>query len=316
MNNTSSIQYSSLMSFKKQVVLTNIPLLSLLGLITAVINGLLVWVIITDPLRTFRRPKVIIDLWMSLSQFLVGIILVPLILADEILNGVYNENYTALATLVVMVTRLFLAFGSQLAILSILEGTGGITNPHLVRRITTKKSVTIAVCVLLVFSFIYSLLLVLGVSEKVHSVIFVHVFIILPTLIASVVFVRTYKRIRNPKKVTPTSSINVFNKEKLKMTRIRNERIARNFSKTILMFFTPSIISLLSYYIFIMMKAFSMIDGCEVSRWCIVHKRLMLSFILVHYAFTPLFLAYKVTEYRNAVKHVLRKTIIKIRCRN
>lgn len=306
---------SSLLSFKKQVILTNIPFLVLLGAITAVINGLLLWAIMKDPLRTFSKPKIIIDSWMSWSEFLSGTILVPLIVTDEILNGVYGKEYSELSTAVVVITRFLFGAGNVFVMMSILEGTGGILNPHFVRRVTTKQNVITAVLITLGVTFIYSLLLVVGVPEKVHSTIYIHIFMLLPVLIATAMFIKTYERIRNPRKVVPTTNPSAYHKEKLKMNRLRNEKISKNFIKTIAVFFTPFLISSLSYYIFIMIITFSMSDNtCENNRWCVVHKRMMLSSLFIHSAFTPIAFTYKISEYRNAVSYVLRKTTAKI-CR-
>lgn len=307
MNNQTS--HEDILSFKKQVIYINSSLIAILGLGVIAVNGILLWALNVNPQRNLNRPKITLDIWHLLNAWLMGFVLAPMMIADEIINEttltIKNET---LRTFNIILTQFFLANGTLINTFAIIEGTSGLTYPHWNRKFFTRRNIKTFLVVVFTVDLIFSSLYALNIYPQLHLIIFAHIFIVLPILINFIIFQTAYKKILQPANKNSVHEVtSTFTKEKVEMARRKTQKIAGKFIKTVIAFFAPFVITSTAYYIYAILNFFYSNEDEEQTRWRVVVDMLVLTLLFIFPAFFPLVLITRIPEYKNATKYVLGK---------
>lgn len=299
--------------FKKQVIYINAFFIALFGITVIIVNAIFLWALHANPHRTFNRPKIVLDYWHSFNAFLMGLMLAPLMIADEIVNETaLTFKNEALRTSNVILIYFLLANVSIIHCCAAVEGTTGLSNPHWSIKFFTRKNIRTIVVAVHTVNLFYSCLYFLIDFRHIHLMIFTHVFIILPVFVNLVLFLKAFLRIRKPVNANSVHDVtSTFTKEKTELARKRTQKISGNFIKTASAFMTPVLMSSIAFYVYAILNFFYSNETDKQTRWRIVLDRLVRTFLFIFPAFSPLILLLRIPEFKNAANYVLRKTFKK-----
>ncbi|EDO46635.1 predicted protein [Nematostella vectensis] len=305
-NNTN--QNEDLVSVRRHIALAVAICLAILAVIGVIINGLMLVVMKRDPQRSFLgKPKTLLDWATFLFHFFAGTIIATAFIATDVIWLVQGKTLNTLETIGFIGINLMIANQNFSLILAILIGTGGITKPHLARRVLTRRNLAISITTFLVVSSVFSGMPFTGVHRQFFHLLYLNLFITLPLLVSLVIYAGTYLSIRNQAKVRPVNDGIEMTAEKIESNRRKHNRIARNFLVTASAFFAPFLISNLTWYITQKMFFLNVEVSLQISDLTsFVMIRVSLLILFIFPTFNPLVLIIFIPEYGRAVKFVCR----------
>lgn len=311
-NNLPPPELSPLIEAVKISYLVSGIYLSIIAVITALGNGLLLIAIIKDPFKSFRTPTTVFVVGLALADFLTGLIVDPLTAFLNIafyLELFYSDNPAIIKVLedcINVNSRIsFITMNASFLILLSLTFCQyiAISFPHKHRTFVTKRTATIVLVVIAIYSVVFSLLPEFKVPLKIKLEIDLHlntnsetVFLILCYCLLFRAYRVHLKRVRSL--------------DENDAARKRREEQKREFTAvnlllvTFLLLFTlPSIILWhLRLYKYYDRNLLSLSQNLRLELASV----LIFDVLVMKFALDPYIYAWRLSKYRQAIKSIMK----------
>ena len=290
--------------FEKALCLGSGTAFAFLLLFISVSNGFIMVVWYGKPLRCFRK---------SFSMFLVFITAVDLFIGTVVCSGE-------------AVMRFLCAFGDgqipQEEDVKIL-GYFGINSSvllamsvdrliatlwsHFYRRKISPRTVVLFITVIYVFSLIFALLQLAGVSMDVYRIIDVHLHTTFPLATTTLAYLAIFFFLRKRARVAlQKQTISARNSTLRDIHRIKNARMERKIAATSFLILLLLIISLLPYFVVTLL--YEKCNDCSKQRWFYTLKESSTVFLFVNSTVNPFLMTFRINELKHSLKIVLGLT--------
>ena len=290
--------------FEKALCLGSGTAFAFLLLFISVSNGFIMVVLYGNPLRCFRK---------SFSMFLVFITAVDLFIGTVVCSGE-------------AVMRFLCAFGDgqipQEEDVKIL-GYFGINSSvllamsvdrliatlwsHFYRRKISPRTVVLFITVIYVFSLIFTLLQLAGVSMDVYRIIDVHLHTTFPLATTTLAYLAIFFFLRKRARVAlQKQTISARNSTLRDIHRIKNARMERKIAATSFLILLLLIISLLPYFVVTLL--YEKCNDCSKQRWFYTLKESSTVFLFVNSTVNPFLMTFRINELKHSLKIVLGLT--------
>ena len=290
--------------FEKALCLGSGTAFAFLLLFISVSNGFIMVVLYRNPLRCFRK---------SFSMFLVFITAVDLFIGTVVCSGE-------------AVMRFLCAFGDgqipQEEDVKIL-GYFGINSSvllamsvdrliatlwsHFYRRKISPRTVVLFITVIYVFSLIFALLQLAGVSMDVYRIIDVHLHTTFPLATTTLAYLAIFFFLRKRARVAlQKQTISARNSTLRDIHRIKNARMERKIAATSFLILLLLIISLLPYFVVTLL--YEKCNDCSKQRWFYTLKESSTVFLFVNSTVNPFLMTFRINELKHSLKIVLGLT--------
>ena len=290
--------------FEKALCLGSGTAFAFLLLFISVSNGFIMVVLYGKPLRCFRK---------SFSMFLVFITAVDLFIGTVVCSGE-------------AVMRFLCAFGDgqipQEEDVKIL-GYFGINSSvllamsvdrliatlwsHFYRRKISPRTVVLFITVIYVFSLIFALLQLAGVSMDVYRIIDVHLHTTFPLATTTLAYLAIFFFLRKRARVAlQKQTISARNSTLRDIHRIKNARMERKIAATSFLILLLLIISLLPYFVVTLL--YEKCNDCSKQRWFYTLKESSTVFLFVNSTVNPFLMTFRINELKHSLKIVLGLT--------
>lgn len=290
--------------FEKALCLGSGTAFAFLLLFISVSNGFIMVVLYGNPLRCFRK---------SFSMFLVFITAVDLFIGTVVCSGE-------------AVMRFLCAFGDgqipQEEDVKIL-GYFGINSSvllamsvdrliatlwsHFYRRKISPRTVVLFITVIYVFSLIFALLQLAGVSMDVYRIIDVHLHTTFPLATTTLAYLAIFFFLRKRARVAlQKQTISARNSTLRDIHRIKNARMERKIAATSFLILLLLIISLLPYFVVTLL--YEKCNDCSKQRWFYTLKESSTVFLFVNSTVNPFLMTFRINELKHSLKIVLGLT--------
>ena len=241
------------MEFHSTVRVASGSLSLILALVTGFASAIVIIAKVKNPLNLTQKPVDRIILVM-IALFLLAATILPYSGVTEILRGANGDEITESFPNFVSVVVDFLIGGKLwLLLLFNIERFAAYAYPHFHRSRFTKRSSILLSLLLVVLSFLFSLLAVTGVHERIYDSVFIHLFASCTWLALAVITWLTYRKIKYRKtRVHPDEAIqdHLPNlRERAEMERVRNALGAQKYLLQVAICVFPFMLSILPWYI-------------------------------------------------------------------
>ena len=293
--------------FEKALCLGSGTAFAFLLLFISVSNGFIMVVLYRNPLRCFRK---------SFSMFLVFITAVDLFIDTVVCSweavmrflcafgdgqipqegdvvkilGYFGINSSVLLATAMSVDRLIATVWS-----------------HFYRRKISPRTVVLFITVIFVFSLIFALLQLAGVSMDVYRIIDVHLHTTFPLATTTLAYLAIFFFLRKRARVAlQKQTISARNSTLRDIHRIKNARMERKIAATSFLILLLLIISLLPYFVVTLL--YEKCNDCSKQRWFYTLKESSTVFLFVNSTVNPFLMTFRINELKHSLKIVLGLT--------
>lgn len=284
--------------------------LSIIAVITIFGNGLLLLAIITDPFKSFRTPTTLFVVGLAVADFITGAVVDPLTAFVNIASylklyrdpGIYKVFQNCVQ---VNVHVSFITMNASFLILLALTFCQylAISFPHKHRGLVTRLSAMITLCVVAIYSVLFSLLPEFNVPRRLKLEIDTH----LNTNAVAVILIQFYLLLYLAYRVHLKR---VSGLDETDAARNRRREQEREFTAvnlllvTFLLIFTlPSMILWnLTLYKFYDIGSLSYDQRLRVD----LARTLIFDILVMKFALDPCIYAWRLSKYRQAIKKILK----------
>ena len=242
------------MEFPAAVRVASGSLSLILALVTGFPSAIVIIAMVKNPLHLTQKPVERIVLFMVALFFLAATIL-PYFGVTEILRGANGEETAESFPTFVSVVVDFLIGGKLLLFLLFnIERFAAYAYPHLHRSRFTKRSTTLLCVLVVALSFLFSLLAVTGIHERIYDGVFIHLFASCSWLALAAITGLTYRKIKYRKTRVLPGDVAIQDRlphlrERAEMERVRYALGAQKYLLQVAIWFFPFMLSILTWYI-------------------------------------------------------------------
>ena len=235
---------------------------------------------------------------------LAGTVLLPYFGITEVTHGAKQTTPPSSFPSYTSVLVVFFAGSNLLVMLFItIERHSAFVYPHANSRIMTRSNLTWVFLLIHSFSLLFALSSLTGVRRDIFNCIFIHLFFSAPISVSSVMILITYRNIKNRNRI-----VNVEipqRKDYIDLRRRRNVGRARKYVLVASLFWLPSVMSSLPWYIITLVRTSS--SSCVDSKVCFFWERLSIPLLFIPDVLLPIVLVFRFHEYSVSIKHLLRR---------
>lgn len=224
--------------------------------------------------------------------FLAGTTLLPYFGVTEILRGANSECPDRLPTFVAIFTDFLIGSKLWLQLLIQIERFAAFFYPHFHRVRFTKRATTILSLVLTVISLLFSLLVLTGIKERHFYGVFINFFGTCSWLAMSTLIWSTYRKLKHRRSRIGVNDINQqsWMRERMEYERVKNALGARKYLFRGVLWFIPSILFILPWYIVLFI--YILCDVCLSTDAGFFWQRFWVSFSFLYDAWMLLFMIF------------------------
>lgn len=178
---------------------------------------------------------------------------------------------------------------------------------HFYRRKISPRTVVLFITVIFVFSLIFALLQLAGVSMDVYRIIDVHLHTTFPLATTTLAYLAIFFFLRKRARVAlQKQTISARNSTLRDIHRIKNARMERKIAATSFLILLLLIISLLPYFVVTLL--YEKCNDCSKQRWFYTLKESSTVFLFVNSTVNPFLMTFRINELKHSLKIVLGLT--------
>ena len=302
--------------FQSRIFIINGGILLLFALLISIPNGLLLFVMYKDPLKTFRNSTAIFVLALGITDLLTGCVTAVDVGICHILEGFGIQYILLQAKLTSQCTvRASLLIITTFAV----ERFIAVAFPNVYRfSVTIRK--TIIACILCWVLAIFTSCLELLIHRDLYDVIFLYLVFILPLITVCVTYFTTYWLMKNKTmRMRPLGKTTLQAPECGSMRRKKGTEISElslklraHLMKTALLIIFVFVVSLLPFWSFTMIGRYC--KSCTKERWFVACYRFSIPVMYINSALNPFLYAWRIRSYRRSFQVLFERK--RDNCRN
>ena len=290
--------------FESIVLILNGCFSLLLSVAIALANIVLIFATTKNP----QRPVKIIDKIHMASFYInlmAGTMFLPYFGVAEILHGLGNTDETVhFPSYLSSTFFIFAQSNVQVTFFISIERSTAFVNPHLHRRMTSKKKTLITVFVTESFLMLFVFSSFAGINENLFYTVYIHVFFSVPMAFIIFTAFLTYWKLKH-KNIVASSEI-PQSVEQLQLHRKRSTRTARKYLTIVFLFLVPLFLCILPWYMVQIMEVTCQTSGLTTDV-VFVWKRFSISLLFLPDFIDLITLTLRFEAYYNSVKRLIRR---------
>lgn len=285
--------------FNSRIFIINGVILLLFALLISIFNGLLLFTVYKDPLKTFRNATAVLVVALGITDLLTGCVTAVDVGICHILEGLGIRKVMLQAKIVSQATVRASVF---IMTLFAVERFVAVAFPYVYRfSVTIKK--TVLGCILCWVLGIVTSCLELVVARDLYDVIFLYITFVVPLITVCLTYCATYwlmkrktKRLhRSASKQNSERGSKRGRKEKIPK---QSAKLQTQLMKTATLIIFVFVLSLLPFWSFTIIGRYC--KRCTKERWYIACYRFSIPILYSNSAFNPLLYAWRMRTYRRS----------------
>ena len=303
MNNTSLSNATTVApEVVEEVDAVAVIILCVLAIATISTNGLVLLTIIRDPLKCLRSPAASFIAGLTVANLLTGLIVEPAFIYWFLRNAI-DEHADVVAGVAALLS--LNAISASLLIILALAVTQyiGVSSPALFRKIVSPRSARIGVGCIFLYTFLFSLLPVFGVSS--WSFFEVHMFLHITLITVAVVLLYMLMYCKFRQQWGPARSPEERGSDENEQER---QAMNRDFTKGTFILTAFMIVTVWPYAVTTYLRHFVDFgeDSGEETAYMIA-SIISVCLFFTKFALDPVIFAWRLKTYRESFKIVLRQ---------
>jgi len=294
--------------FKSRIFIITGAILLLFAVLITISNGLLLFVIYKDPLKTFRNPTAVVVISLGVADFLTGCLTAVDVGISHILEGLDIQKVLLQAKIISQIT----VRGSvYILTMFAVERFVAVAFPYTYRvSITVRK--TVIGCALCWVLAIVTSCLELVVDRDLYDVIFFYITFVLP--LATMCFTycatcclmkikaeRVFRQRGNRERGNHRERGSTRKEKMSKQSALMQKQLMKTASLIIIVF----ALSLVPFWSFTAIRRYC--KGCADKKWFIAGYRFSIPFLYSNSALDPLLYAWRMRPYRRSFQALFGK---------
>ena len=275
--------------FTSRIFVINGALLLLFAVLISISNGLLLFTLYRDPLKTFRNATAVLVAALGITDLLTGLVTAVDVGISHIIEGLTNRQVMLQAKIISQVTvRASVFIMTTFAV----ERFIAVAFPYVYRfSITIQK--TVLGCVLCWVLAVISSCLELLVERDLYDVIFLYITFVVPLLTVCLTYCSSYWLMQHKSK-------RLQRKYDLRKAKIPKEstKLQTQLMKTATLIVFFFVLSLLPFWSFTIVARYC--KSCIKETWFIACYRFSIPILYSNSALNPLLYAWRMRSYRRS----------------
>ena len=292
--------------FTSRIFIINGSILLLFAFLISIANGLLLFIVYKDPLKTFRNATAVLVVALGITDLLTGCVTAVNVGISHILEGLAIQKVMLQAKIISQVTVRASVFTMTMFA---VERFIAVAFPYVYRfSVTIKK--TVLGCVLCWVVAIVSSCLELVVHRDLYDVIFLYITFVVPLITVCVTYTSTYWLMKSKtKRLHRHESVGKEPPETGSMRRKENvlkqsAKLQTQLMKTARLIIFVFALSLLPFWSFTIIGRYC--KSCTKERWYIACYRFSIPILYSNSALNPLLYAWRMRPYRRSFQALFR----------
>lgn len=238
------------------------------------------------------------------TNLMASIMFLPYFGVAEILHGLEITSTTIRFPSYLSSTFFVFAQANvQVSLFTSIERCTAFVSPHLHRRLTTRRKVSVTLFVIELFLLLFVCLSFTGINEQVFYTIYIHVFFSFPMSLPIITTGVTYWKIKNRNRVASNEIPQSV--EKLELHRRHSTRTARKYLTVVSLFLVPLFLCILPWYI-VKVSELTVKNAILTTDVGFFWQRFSVSLLFLPDVLAPMTLTLRFEAYYNSVRRFFR----------
>lgn len=238
------------------------------------------------------------------TNLMASIMFLPYFGVAEILHGLEITSTTIRFPSYLSSTFFVFAQANvQVSLFTSIERCAAFVSPHLHRRLTTRRKVSVTLFVIELFLLLFVCLSFTGINEQVFYTIYIHVFFSFPMSLPIITTGVTYWKIKNRNRVASNEIPQSV--EKLELHRRHSTRTARKYLTVVSLFLVPLFLCILPWYI-VKVSELTVKNAILTTDVGFFWQRFSISLLFLPDVLAPMTLTLRFEAYYNSVRRFFR----------
>lgn len=238
------------------------------------------------------------------TNLMASIMFLPYFGVAEILHGLEITSTTIRFPSYLSSTFFVFAQANvQVSLFTSIERCTAFVSPHLHRRLTTRRKVSVTLFVVELFLLLFVCLSFTGINEQVFYTIYIHVFFSFPMSLPIITTGVTYWKIKNRNRVASNEIPQSV--EKLELHRRHSTRTARKYLTVVSLFLVPLFLCILPWYI-VKVSELTVKNAILTTDVGFFWQRFSISLLFLPDVLAPMTLTLRFEAYYNSVRRFFR----------
>lgn len=238
------------------------------------------------------------------TNLMASIMFLPYFGVAEILHGLEITSTTIRFPSYLSSTFFVFAQANvQVSLFTSIERCTAFVSPHLHRRLTTRRKVSVTLFVIELFLLLFVYLSFTGINEQVFYTIYIHVFFSFPMSLPIITTGVTYWKIKNRNRVASNEIPQSV--EKLELHRRHSTRTARKYLTVVSLFLVPLFLCILPWYI-VKVSELTVKNAILTTDVGFFWQRFSISLLFLPDVLAPMTLTLRFEAYYNSVRRFFR----------
>ena len=294
---------SQFQEFSSHIFIINGAILLLFAVLISISNGLLLFMMYKDPLRTFRNATAVLVAALGITDLLTGCVTAVDVGISHILEGLSLQKVMLQAKIISQITVRASVF---IMTMFAVERFIAVAFPYVYRFSVTIRKTAFG-CILCWALAVISSCLELVVDRDLYDVIFLYITFVIPLITVCVTYCTAYwvmkgktkrlHRLGSAKKTPESGSM----RQQEKMSK-QSAKLQTQLMKTATLIIFVFALSLLPFWTFTIIGRYC--KNCSQERWYIACYRFSIPILYSNSAFNPLLYAWRMRPYRRSFQAV------------
>lgn len=238
------------------------------------------------------------------TNLMASIMFLPYFGVAEILHGLEITSTTIRFPSYLSSTFFVFAQANvQVSLFTSIERCAAFVSPHLHRRLTTRRKVSVTLFAIELFLLLFVCLSFTGINEQVFYTIYIHVFFSFPMSLPIITTGVTYWKIKNRNRVASNEIPQSV--EKLELHRRHSTRTARKYLTVVSLFLVPLFLCILPWYI-VKVSELTVKNAILTTDVGFFWQRFSISLLFLPDVLAPMTLTLRFEAYYNSVRRFFR----------
>ena len=285
--------------FNSRIFIINGAILLLFAVLISISNGLLLFMIYKDPLKTFRNATAVLIFSLGVADLLTGCITAVDVGISHILEGLTIRKVMLQAKIISQVTVRASVF---IMTMFAVERFIAVAFPYVYRfSVTIRK--TVFGCALCWLVAIISSCLELVIHRDLYDVIFLYITFVVPLITVCFTYSTTYWVMK--RKTKRLHRLRILNKApeqgpmlQREIMAKQSEKLQTQLMKTAMLIIFVFVLSLLPFWSLTIIGRYC--KSCIQEKWFIACYRFSIPILYSNSAFNPLLYAWRMRPYRRS----------------
>lgn len=284
--------------FKSRIFIINGAILLLFAVLITISNGVLLFMIYKDPLKTFRNATAVLVISLGFADLLTGCVTAVDVGISHILEGLAIQKVLLQAKIISQIT---VRAGVFIITMFAVERFIAVVFPYFYRFSVTVRKVTLG-CVSCWLLAIISSCLELVVDRDVYDVIFLYITFVVPLLTVCVTYCTTYWVLKDKtKRLHRVHSANKTTKKEGRVSK-KSEKLQIELMKTAMLIIFVFVLSLVPFWSLTVIGRYC--KSCKQEKWYIACYRFSIPILYSNSAFNPILYAWRMQPYRRSFQAI------------